>query len=748
MEIFLAWATGIALGVVCLALGWAWLGPRLPRPVRLAVLGTCAGLAVVALAVTAGLPRDYRPNDVVEYNVGQGVLFAALVVAVAGGVAALWAVGRRRTQNAGLFGTGVYLAGVGLVLYLMLNGQPTLHAPALLLVGGAVAAAAGFRLAGMPRWAARTFGPATGLIVLMVAERLRGIGSRGAGPAEASGDIQTLAAIVALLLVLGGARLLWSHGGVLARPLSLAAVALTGTAIVLVLRGPGEWAPGPAAASTTLYGLPLTLLAVAAGLAILDTPAPMGLNRGRAARSGNPRGLPMWPSWPLGVGLPVLVGVAAFWHPPPEACATVPYAESSPLSPDGAAWAVSPGPAAPRGAPDVTAFNQLCAHRTPGVSQVVYVYVPTCKWAQVDSNYPLVQATGTLDQIDLSNGDSPWLHTTHDLQLDVDLDPESDWVGMEGAPSGSLLHVEVEAGSFPVAYRPAPGDRVTVAGRWVFDCGHDPKTEIHPAAVVAGEHDEWRADMAGGPRRARVLRVWMNSASGIVPVHLAPFDMRAGFPSPPEGRAATPVVQVVAGAPDAVRWTIEGGSGGEPQAAVHIVPPDPNGSAYFELLLGYEEVAPAPEPPISYTITLDSIVVRDDLREQARNTTGVPIGPFFPQLGFPGTGNWIMQAVIGHTWVSLLDNAPVESGQTYSLADVPPVSVLAPGDERLRLSITGYAENDPSEGVKLASGSVTGPAMLTWDAGRLADLCCDKAQTFLPAHGAWELSYRVTKSGP
>jgi hypothetical protein len=79
---------------------------------------------------------------------------------------------------------------------------------------------------------------------------------------------------------------------------------------------------------------------------------------------------------------------------------------------------------------------------------------------------------------------------------------------------------------------------------------------------------------------------------------------------------------------------------------------------------------------------------------------------------------------------------------------VPPVPILAPGDERLSLSITGYAENDPSDGVQLASGSITGAALLRWDLGRPADLCCGREQSFTPPHGAWTLSYHLTRSGP
>ncbi|HET9493530.1 MAG TPA: hypothetical protein VFR15_04810, partial [Chloroflexia bacterium] len=106
MEILFAWIVYLALGVTCLALGWAWLGPRLPRPVRLAVLALFAGAAVLALAVAAQIPHDYRPHDLDQYNLGQAAVFTGLLVALAGGIAGLWAVGRRRALNAGLYSAG------------------------------------------------------------------------------------------------------------------------------------------------------------------------------------------------------------------------------------------------------------------------------------------------------------------------------------------------------------------------------------------------------------------------------------------------------------------------------------------------------------------------------------------------------------------------------------------------------------------------------------------------------------------
>ena len=245
----------------------------------------------------------------------------------------------------------------------------------------------------------------------------------------------------------------------------------------------------------------------------------------------------------------------------------------------------------------------------------------------------------------------------------------------------------------------------------------------------------------------------MNSAPGVVHVPLTPFDVQAHFPSPPAGQVVTPTVQLITGAADTVKWAIKAGTDASAglEAAIHIAPPASEGSAYVELLLGYQTSAlpqPAPGDTVTYTIALDKLAVHDDLRQAARNNTGVPMGLAFPSLGFPGSNRWIMQAVVGHAWRSLLAGTGVASGQDYSLVGVPPVQTLASSDEHLHLGITGYAENDPSQGVELASGSIDGPAMADWDAGRLGDLCCEKVQTIMPAQGAWTLFYHVSRGSP
>ncbi len=50
---------------------------------------------------------------------------------------------------------------------------------------------------------------------------------------------------------------------------------------------------------------------------------------------------------------------------------------------------------------------------------------------------------------------------------------------------------EIEQWLVPVGYRPEPGDRIQMTGRWIIDCGHDNwAAEIHPYESVVSTHLE------------------------------------------------------------------------------------------------------------------------------------------------------------------------------------------------------------------------------------------------------------------
>jgi hypothetical protein len=54
-----------------------------------------------------------------------------------------------------------------------------------------------------------------------------------------------------------------------------------------------------------------------------------------------------------------------------------------------------------------------------------------------------------------------------------------------GGGFSNALGVEWEINSYPEFFWPTPGDRVSVWGYWIHDCGHEGYTEIHPPVGAA-----------------------------------------------------------------------------------------------------------------------------------------------------------------------------------------------------------------------------------------------------------------------
>lgn len=90
--------------------------------------------------------------------------------------------------------------------------------------------------------------------------------------------------------------------------------------------------------------------------------------------------------------------------------------------------------------------------------------------------------------------DLPPIHRSYDVNFDVK--PDRAYTDLMGgsatqhtgnfagtSPSTARIHVEREQGAFPSFAWPDPGDRVTLYGSWIWDCGHwtpaGERTEIH-----------------------------------------------------------------------------------------------------------------------------------------------------------------------------------------------------------------------------------------------------------------------------
>jgi hypothetical protein len=114
-------------------------------------------------------------------------------------------------------------------------------------------------------------------------------------------------------------------------------------------------------------------------------------------------------------------------------------------------------------------------------------------WAveQVESpdNYKLLE--GGVVQSRVSRKDVPWNHGSQDTNYHIKPDLkysylqfESDEPGDPGPNDPRPIEVEWERGLIPERYRPTAGDRASVFGFWVTDCGHG-RPEIHPPVGIA-----------------------------------------------------------------------------------------------------------------------------------------------------------------------------------------------------------------------------------------------------------------------
>ena len=109
--------------------------------------------------------------------------------------------------------------------------------------------------------------------------------------------------------------------------------------------------------------------------------------------------------------------------------------------------------------------------------------------------------------------DLPPIHRSYDVNFDVKPDPAyTDLMGGDAAqhtgnfagtsPSTARIHVEREQGAFPSFAWPDPGDRVTLLGSWVWDCGHwtpaGERTEIHTYRTLWVDRRQAAGSPAGG----------------------------------------------------------------------------------------------------------------------------------------------------------------------------------------------------------------------------------------------------------
>ncbi|MCB0706563.1 MAG: hypothetical protein KDC34_14715 [Saprospiraceae bacterium] len=142
------------------------------------------------------------------------------------------------------------------------------------------------------------------------------------------------------------------------------------------------------------------------------------------------------------------------------------------------------------------------------------------QWTTVEhwdgpQDYHLLE--GHVNWSHISRKDNFLNHDSQDFLMGVDPDPAYQYLLGSGIFNMESIEVEWERASFPEGFRPTRGDRVSVIGYWVRDCGHDGNPEIHPPVLVAS-HRARPVRVNGYGSNVRVPGIitdlWVNQQAG------------------------------------------------------------------------------------------------------------------------------------------------------------------------------------------------------------------------------------------
>lgn len=374
--------------------------------------------------------------------------------------------------------------------------------------------------------------------------------------------------------------------------------------------------------------------------------------------------------------------------------------------------------------PTADSFNFSCAE-----FPLNYVTNEEFKWPMVDGDIPVVQVSGTLTRIHVSAQDSHYIHTSHDVDMAMTVRPEDRFAVLGGA---SDLILETESFGFPPHHdreqgaRPSVGDHITALGRWIFDCGHEPKTEVHPIPLFESDRLEVRPLWPGGPQRTvRMVRVWMNSDPEPWGYRFTgPFTFHVDLP--PAGWS--PFVRVVEGTPSRVTATREGD-----RMKISVDPPDFTGTFFFELMVGH---LVQPEDFLSrntHTATIGSwdLDILDD------HDHGFP-PDCFSLSAFEDCGELFFAVNVNGRWRQILWDDVLASGMSRTELDSFQVSGTG-----LNIQVTAHEQDAtiPDGGGEPLSnqGNQGGLDLGAFDNPR--------PNPILGPAGDWRLRYHVTPGG-
>lgn len=174
----------------------------------------------------------------------------------------------------------------------------------------------------------------------------------------------------------------------------------------------------------------------------------------------------------------------------------------------------------------------------------------------------------------------PW-HTYYDWNFYVRADPQYGGL-LSVANDPGIMECEWDSAFFPEWAWPQRGQRIWMAGRWIFDCGHPDddgncRTEIHPPkAVVSFRTEGVKFKENAKSVRATQAVVYIGRKGGYwtSPINDMDYVFRIPLPPKPDAATAKPV------------WKIESKTGArpvEPQITIYppprVLPPTTVGNA-------------------------------------------------------------------------------------------------------------------------------------------------------------------------
>ena len=112
-------------------------------------------------------------------------------------------------------------------------------------------------------------------------------------------------------------------------------------------------------------------------------------------------------------------------------------------------------------------------------------------WSTIES---ATAVSGTVHNPHVTHTDWPSSHNGHDLVFEISYNSSIQWA--LGSANPNNIEIEWENQCIPLWSWPKHGEKITVFGPLIYDCGHGPKTEIHPPRGMVTFRENIAADMS------------------------------------------------------------------------------------------------------------------------------------------------------------------------------------------------------------------------------------------------------------